>query len=235
MLEVRNLSVARGGSTVLRDITLAIPAGQIVAVVGRNGAGKTTLLRSILGYLPKAGGSVAWCGRDISALKTHRIIQAGVAFSPEESEVFAALTVEQNLRFPLLTSQSAKDGEQRLEGVLAVFPKLRGYMHRGGAELSGGERKMVSIARAMMLDPDLLLLDEPFEGLSPLVIPHISAGIAAICETGKTVLLAESNARHVPAFVSRVGILERGEFIYLGEMSEAAKREDLQDYMIGLA
>lgn len=149
--------------------------------------------------------------------------------------MFAALTVEQNLRFPPLSKGRQAGDEQLLAGVLDIFPKLKVYLRRGGAELSGGERKMVSIARAMMLDPNLLLLDEPFEGLSPLVIPHISSGLAKICTAGKTVLMVESNARHVPPYVSRIAILERGEFVFVGPLREAVQRPDLRQYIVGLA
>jgi branched-chain amino acid transport system ATP-binding protein len=154
----------------------------------------------------------------------HAVARMGVGFSPEESEVFADLTVAENVALPTWSRPEGRPAEARIEHAYAVFPKLRQYLARGGAQLSGGERKMVSIARALALDPDLLLLDEPFEGLSPLVIPEIARGVGAIRAEGRAVLIAESNLHHVPEHADRVHVIERGEIVFSGGL--AALRAD---------
>ena len=219
MLEVSDLVVDIAGSRILHGVSLSVAPGELVCLLGRNGAGKTTLLRTIMGYRPAAGGQVRFGGTDLARLPTHAIARAGLGFSPEESETFADLSVAENLRLPTLTRRG--DGRARIEAALKVFPRLRGYLARGGGQLSGGERKMLSVARALVLDPKLLLLDEPFEGLSPLVIPDIAAGIAAIREQGRAILIAESNVHHVPEGVDRVAVIERGAIVFNGTLAEA--------------
>ena len=198
MLDVSNLKVDIEGSRILNGISLTVGPGELVCLVGRNGAGKTTTFRSIMGYRRALSGSITFDGADLARLPTWRIAQAGVGFAPEESEVYADLTVEENIELSTWTRPSGRAASVRIEEAYKVFPKLRQYLARGGAQLSGGERKMVSIARALTLDPKLLLLDEPFEGLSPAIIPLIAEGVASIRAMGKGVLIAESNVHHIP-------------------------------------
>jgi branched-chain amino acid transport system ATP-binding protein len=217
MLNLRELTVDIQMSRILRGISLQVAAGQLVCLVGRNGAGKTTTFRTIMGYLKPVSGTIAFDGKAIVGMATHRIAQMGVGYAPEESQVFGDLTVAENIELPTWTRPQGRDARTRIELAYEIFPKLRQYATRGGNQLSGGERKMVSIARALALDPRLLLLDEPFEGLSPAIIPSISEGIASIRRLGHGVVMAESNVHHIPDYADALYVLERGEIIYHGK------------------
>ena len=187
MLDLSNLKVDIEGSRILNGISLSVAAGELVCLVGRNGAGKTTTFRSIMGYRRARSGGISFDGADLTKLPTWQIAQRGIGFSPEESEVYTDLTVAENIELSTWTRPSGRAAGVRIEEAYTVFPKLRQYLARGGGQLSGGERKMVSIARALTLDPKLLLLDEPFEGLSPAIIPLIAEGVASIRAMGKGV------------------------------------------------
>jgi len=173
-----------------------------------------------MGYTRPMSGAVQFKDHALVGMPTHRIAQLGVGYSPEESQVFADLTVAENIELPTWTRQSARSAAERIALAYEIFPGLRQYGARGGAQLSGGERKMVSIARALALDPQLLLVDEPFEGLSPAIIPSISDGMASIRRMGHAVLMAESNVQHIPEYADRFYVLERGEIIYEGRPGE---------------
>lgn len=220
LLSIDRLVVDIQSSRILREVSLDVAAGQLVCVVGRNGAGKSTLFRTIMGFLPPQSGHITLGGTNLVGLRTHRIAQLGVGYSPEESQVFGDLTVAENIELPTWTRPGGREARTRVDLAYEVFPKLRQYMARGGNQLSGGERKMVSVARALALDPKLLLLDEPFEGLSPAVIPSISDGIASIRRLGHGVLMAESNVHHVPEYADRLYVLERGEIIWNGRPAD---------------
>jgi branched-chain amino acid transport system ATP-binding protein len=217
MLAIENLAVSIQGSLILRGISLRVGPGELVCLVGRNGAGKTTTFRTIMGYCRPMSGAVQFKENALVGLPTHRIARLGVGYSPEESQVFADLTVAENIELPTWTRPNGRDARLRVALAYEIFPKLRQYEKRGGAQLSGGERKMVSIARALALDPELLLVDEPFEGLSPAIIPSISEGMASIRAHGHAVLMAESNVQHIPEYADRLYVLERGEIIYEGK------------------
>ena len=217
MLALERLTVDIQNSRILRGVSLRVAAGQLVCLVGRNGAGKTTTFRSIMGYLKPVSGSIEFEGRSIAGVATHRIAQMGIGYAPEESQVFGDLTVAENIEMATWTRPQGRDAKTRIDLAYAIFPKLRQYAARGGNQLSGGERKMVSIARALTLDPRLLLLDEPFEGLSPTIIPSIGEGIASIRRLGHGVVMAESNVHHIPDFADALYVLERGEIIYHGK------------------
>ncbi len=217
MLSLQNLAVDIQGSLILRGISLEVGPGELVCLVGRNGAGKTTTFRTIMGYLRPATGTIAFRDRSLVNVPTYRIAQLGVGYAPEESQVFADLTVAENIELPTWTRKGGRPARARIDLAYEVFPKLRQYVNRDGDQLSGGERKMVSIARALALDPQLLLLDEPFEGLSPAIIPSITEGIASIRKLGHGILMAESNVHHIPEFADRLYVLERGEIIYQGK------------------
>jgi branched-chain amino acid transport system ATP-binding protein len=217
MLSIQNLAVDIQGSLILRGISLDVGPGELVCLVGRNGAGKTTTFRTIMGYLRPVSGTIGFRDTSLVNLATYKIAQMGVGYSPEESQVFADLTVAENIELPTWTRKGGRDARARIDLAYEIFPKLRQYVDRDGDQLSGGERKMVSIARALALDPQLLLLDEPFEGLSPAIIPSIIEGIASIRKLGHGILMAESNVHHIPEFADRLYVLERGEIIYHGK------------------
>jgi branched-chain amino acid transport system ATP-binding protein len=221
MLTLESVDVEIQNSAILRAVTLEVAPGELVCLVGRNGAGKTTTFRSIMGYLRPVQGTIAWRGESIAGRKAYEIARLGIGYSPEESEVFGELTVAENIELPTWTIDTDRSAQQRIDFAYRVFPKLLQYRHRSGTHLSGGERKMLSIARALALDPQLLLLDEPFEGLSPAVIPAISEGLASIRASGRAVLMAESNGYHVPDYADRVYVIERGAIVFGGTVEEA--------------
>jgi branched-chain amino acid transport system ATP-binding protein len=225
MLTLKSVNVEIQNSTILRDISLMVAPGELVCLVGRNGAGKTTTFRSIMGYVKLKSGSIDWKGQSIAGMKTHQIARRGIAFSPEESEVFGDLTVAENIALPTDTIETERSVEERISLAYQIFPKLERYRERSGMHMSGGERKMLSIARAVAMDPQLLLLDEPFEGLSPAVIPAISEGIASIRKLGRAVLMAESNGYHIPDYADKVYVIERGEIVFGGTVAEARANE----------
>jgi branched-chain amino acid transport system ATP-binding protein len=233
MLQISNLTVDIQGSRILNGISLSVAASELVCLIGRNGAGKTTTFRSIMGYRRPSSGKIEFDGADLSGLPTWRIAQRGVGFAPEESEVYADLTVAENIELSTWTRPTGRPAAERIGEAYTVFPKLKQYLARGGAQLSGGERKMVSIARALTLDPKLLLLDEPFEGLSPAIIPLIAEGVASIRAMGKGVLMAESNVHHVPEYVDRLYVLERGELMFSGTLAEAYRDRDVMRVIAG--
>ena len=216
MLSVQNLVVDIDGSHILRGVSIDVSAGELVCLVGRNGAGKSTTFRTIMGQRKPVSGAISLEGLSIVGLRPFAIARLGVGFAPEESEVFGDLSVAENILLPTWTRETDRSAAEREALAYRVFPKLERYRARGGQQLSGGERKMVSIARALALDPKLLLLDEPTEGLSPAIVPSIVDGIASIRQMGHAVLIAESNLHHVPDFADRLYVIERGEIIYAG-------------------
>jgi branched-chain amino acid transport system ATP-binding protein len=223
MLSVRDLTVDIQGSRVLRGISFSVGQGELVCIVGRNGAGKTTTLRSIMGFRKPVSGTIAFDGQSILGRQPFQIARLGVGFAPEESEVFGELTVAENIAMPTWTCPNPRPAEERIADAYKVFPRLDRYRERGGQALSGGERKMVSIARALALGPRLLLLDEPTEGLSPAVVPAIVEGLGNIRAFGHAILIAESNIHHVPDFTDRLYVIERGEIIFGGKPADARR------------
>ena len=221
MLSVRDLAVDIQGSRVLRDVSFSVGQGELVCFVGRNGAGKTTTLRSIMGFRKPVSGTIEFEEQTIVGLQPFQIARLGVGYAPEESEVFGELTVAENIAMPTWTCPNPRPAEERIAAAYKVFPRLERYRERGGQALSGGERKMVSIARALALGPKLLLLDEPTEGLSPAIVPSIVEGLGNIRAFGHAVFIAESNIHHVPDFTDRLYVIERGEIIFAGKPAEA--------------
>jgi branched-chain amino acid transport system ATP-binding protein len=217
VLAIGQLTVDIQNSRILRGISLDVAAGQLICLVGRNGAGKTTTFRAVMGYLKTVSGTISFRGRPIAGMATHRIARMGIGYAPEESQVFGDLTVAENIEMPTWTRTGGRSANERIDLAYRIFPRLRDYATRGGNQISGGERKMVSIARALAMDPQLLLLDEPFEGLSPAIIPGIGAGIASIRALGHGILMAESNIHHIPDYADSLYVLERGEIIYSGK------------------
>jgi branched-chain amino acid transport system ATP-binding protein len=221
MLTVGAVDVFIQASHILRSVSLAVGAREVVCLVGRNGAGKTTTLRTIMGYLRPQAGRVEFRGQPIHGRRTHEIARLGLGWAPEDSGIFADLTVAENIEIATWTRPGGRPAAERLELAYGVFPVLRGYRARKGPEMSGGERKMLSIARALALDPEMLLLDEPFEGLSPAIIPSVAEGIGAITTLGHSILIAESNIHHVPEYTTRLYVIERGEVIFAGTPDDA--------------
>jgi branched-chain amino acid transport system ATP-binding protein len=232
MLRLEAVNVFIQSSHILRDVSLAVEPGMLVCLVGRNGAGKTTTLRTVMGYLRPASGRIELDGKPVAGLPTHAIARRGVGYAPEEGGIFGDLTVAENVEIATWTRPAGRPAAERIARAYQMFPRLRAYATRSGMHLSGGERKMLAIARALALDPKLLLLDEPFEGLAPAIVPQVTAGIAAIAREGRSILLAESNVSHVPAEAARLYVIERGEIIYAGP-PDGARRDPAVWRVIG--
>ncbi|MBI1846934.1 MAG: ATP-binding cassette domain-containing protein [Candidatus Rokubacteria bacterium] len=181
-----------------------------------------------MGYHRPHAGRVTFKGEAIHGRRTFEIAALGLGFAPEDSAIFADLTVAENIEIATWTRPGGRPAAERIESAYRVFPALRRYAARRGPELSGGERKMLSVARALALDAELLLLDEPFEGLSPAIIPAVSDGIAEITRLGHAILMAESNIHHVPEYASRLYVIERGEIVFAGPPREASRDASLQ-------
>ena len=214
-LAVEAIHTAYGLSRVLFGVSLEVHAGECIALIGRNGVGKTTTMRSIIGLTPPASGRVVWKGRDIARLGPHRICRMGIGFVPEDRRIFPELTVWENLD---IARRAGPDGKTtwREEQVFALFPDLEEIGDRRGGVLSGGQQQMLTIARTLMGNPELLLLDEPSEGLAPLIVEQLRQRVAELKATGLSIVLAEQNLQFVMALADRVYILEKGEVRFTG-------------------
>jgi branched-chain amino acid transport system ATP-binding protein len=234
ILEVRDLHTAYGLSRVLFGVSLGVDAGECVCLLGRNGVGKTTTMRSIMGLTPPASGRVLWRGRDITGWPPYRIATSGIGFVPEDRRIFADLTVWENLDVAARPGRVGGAGGWTIERVFDLFPKLRELTARQGGFLSGGEQQMLTIARTLMGNPELLLLDEPSEGLAPLVVDHLEEQIARLKREGLTILLAEQNVAFSLALADRVYVLEKGAIRYEGAAATLREDEALRHDLLAL-
>ena len=215
VLVVDGIHTAYGLSQVLFGVSLEVHAGECIALIGRNGVGKTTTMRSIIGLTPPLSGRVVWKGQDISQLGPHRICRLGIGFVPEDRRIFPELSVWENLAIARRAGTGGKT-TWREEQVFALFPDLAGIRDRKGGVLSGGQQQMLTIARTLMGNPELLLLDEPSEGLAPLIVELLRQRVAELKSTGLSIVLAEQNLQFVMALADRVYILEKGEVRFTG-------------------
>lgn len=225
LLKIENLDVFIGSTQILRNISLVVNEGEIVCLLGRNGAGKSSIIKSTIGLYPSRSGKIMFKGNDITPLSPRKKVLSGIGYSPEDTRIFTELTVEENIN---LSSWVRGKGEAfSYEKIFSIFPKIKSFMDRKGLNLSGGEKKMVSVARALALNPSLLLLDEAFEGLAPLVVNHFMDALNRIKTLGVTILLGESNVRIVSQVTERTYIIERGEIIFEGHPREILENERL--------
>jgi branched-chain amino acid transport system ATP-binding protein len=231
MLEVQHVQTFRGRVHVLRDVSLRVGDREAVCLVGRNGAGKTTTIETIIGFLPARSGTVFFGEHDITRLPPHRRARLGIGYAPEGAGVFPDLTVRENLDISLWLGgdggRDTGDPEERLSQILEVFPEVRPLMGRRGFHLSGGEKKMVAVARAMALAPSILLLDEAFEGLAPVVVSRFIEAVSRIKAMGISVLMAESNVTTARRVADRLYAIDRGEIIFQGEPARVLEHEDV--------
>jgi branched-chain amino acid transport system ATP-binding protein len=222
LLELVDIYAAYGLSRVLFGISLEVNAGECVCLLGRNGVGKTTTMRSVMGLTPPSSGHVHFKSRDITGWSPHRVARAGIGFVPEDRRIFAELSVWENL--DVARRAAARPGRWTIEAVTELFPVLGELRDRQGGFLSGGEQQMLTIARTLMGNPELLLLDEPSEGLAPLVVEALLAKIGELKGQGLTILLAEQGIEFSLALADRVYVLEKGAVRFAG--SSAALRAD---------
>jgi branched-chain amino acid transport system ATP-binding protein len=219
-LEVSGLHTYYGKSHVLHGVGLEVRPGELVALLGRNGAGKSTTLRSIVGLTPAREGTVRVLGEDVTRWPPYRIAALGVGFVPEGRRVFANLTVEENLKVPL-----ERPGPWTIDRVYELFVRLRERRTNLGRQLSGGEQEMLAIGRALLLNPKLLVLDEPSQGLAPLIVRDVFKSIVGMRDAGMAVLLVEQNVRAAVEIADRAYVLDDGKIVYEGPAADLARDE----------
>ncbi|WP_027797449.1 ABC transporter ATP-binding protein [Paraburkholderia acidipaludis] len=229
MLDVRDVHAFYGKSHILQGVSLAVNEGETVTLLGRNGAGKSTTLKSIAGVVAPRGGSVSFAGKGIGGLAPHRIAAAGLCFVPEHRGVFRLLSVEENLRLG-----ARKDSPWQLDDIYRIFPRLKERRKNGGAQLSGGEQQMLAIGRALMNHPRLLMLDEPVEGLAPVIVEEIVAQLKQIKAAGVAILLVEQNLEVCTQLADRHYIIEQGVIVYEGDNAAFAADHAAKDRYLGV-
>jgi branched-chain amino acid transport system ATP-binding protein len=220
LLDLDRVTTYRGPAQILRGVSLAVNDNEVVCLVGRNGAGRTTIIESILGLLPIRSGTIRFRDADITRLPPHKRAKRGIGYAPEDTGIFPELTVAENLMISRWLSERAK-GDETEARVFAVFPEVELLRPRQGMNLSGGQKKMVAIARALALAPYLLILDEAFEGLAPAVVKRFREAVTMIKGMGISILIAESNLASAAAIADRLYVVERGEIIFHGAAAEA--------------
>jgi branched-chain amino acid transport system ATP-binding protein len=231
LLAVEDIHTAYGLSQVLFGLSFHIDRGECVALLGRNGVGKSTTMRSIMGLMPPSRGRVRWKGADIAGKAPHEIAKLGVGFVPEDRRIFAELTVWENLD---VARRLRGAGGFTIERIYDLFPKLRELRDRQGGFLSGGEQQMLTIGRTLMGNPELLLLDEPSEGLAPLIVEHLKDQVARLKSEGLTILLAEQNVDFSLDLADRLYVLEKGEIKYSGSASDFRADESIRHKYLAL-
>ena len=232
ILTVRDLTAGYGKSEVLHGVSIEIHKGEIVTMVGANGAGKSTLLRSIFGLTTLRGGTIRLKGRDVTGGRPYQLVNQGVAFVPQERNIFPSLTVHENLEMGGYALSREKVIEN-IESVFGHFPRLRERRGQKAGTLSGGERQMLAIGRGLMTTPELLMLDEPSLGLAPLVVEAVFEQINQIHAAGTTIFLVEQNARRALAIAHRAYVLELGQVRYQGAGQELLNNRDVQRAYLG--
>jgi branched-chain amino acid transport system ATP-binding protein len=210
MLRLHEVQVSVRGVAILRGVTLEVPEQTVVGLVGRNGAGKTTTLKVVMGLMPASSGSITLNGDDLRQVPPHRRAALGIGYLPEDRRLIPLLTVEENLLVPVWANRLA-DGMERLARVYEIMPLVQSFASRRAGQLSGGQQKLVALARAVMVGNRLLLLDEPFEGLAPALIEQIERALRRLLAEGVAILIAESELTHVGQLAGRMYMIERGE------------------------
>lgn len=239
MLDVDRIETYRGRVQVLRGVSLRVAGGESVALVGRNGAGKTTTIETIMGLLPAHAGAISFKGNVITGLPAYQRALLGIGYAPEDAGIFPDLSVAENFHICEWLTRPARGRERRAgrddveERIFAVFPEVKAFMDRRGLHLSGGQKKMVAVARAMALSPSILLLDEPFEGLAPVVVTRFIDAVNKIKAMGISLLIAESNLMTANRIADRLYAIDRGEIIFEGTPKDAQEHAEVMRTLRG--
>jgi branched-chain amino acid transport system ATP-binding protein len=229
MLKVEQLNAWYDHSHVIQGLSLEVRQGEIVTLMGRNGAGKTTTLRTIMGLLAKCRGQVLFEGEDLLALPPHVRFHRGLAYVPEERRIVPGLTVLENLQLGLLASKRRGEMAAMIDEIAETFPRLKERLHQEGTSLSGGEQQMLAIARAMMARPRMILLDEPSEGIMPLLVHEMFHLFTRMKENGTTILLVEQNVERALSISDRAYILDQGQVVHQGDAAELMANAEIQE------
>ncbi len=230
VLEVRDVHTYYGESHVLHGVSLTVAPGQVVTILGRNGMGKTTLIRSVIGFTPARRGSIHFKGRDVTRWPSFRMVALGMGLVPQGRRVFPSLSVRENLE----VAARGNGGGWTLERVYGLFPRLKERAVNRANKLSGGEQQMLAIGRALMSNPELLLMDEPTEGLAPLLVREVGATIARLKGEGLSILLVEQNLPMALSVADHVHVLSRGQIVHSSTPAELAQNHDVQSRYLGV-
>jgi branched-chain amino acid transport system ATP-binding protein len=227
MLAVSNINSFYGAAHILHDVSLSISRGEVVALLGRNGAGKSTLIKTIIGIVPPRSGKISFEGEVVSGLEPFAIARRGIGFVPEDRRIFVSLTVEENLEVGRRSAPTGRDAWTP-EKLYSIFPNLREVRRRQAAFMSGGEQQMLTIARTLMGNPTLILLDEPSEGLAPKIVEQVALAVARMTASGITVLLSEQNMHFASLVSERAYVIEKGQIKFCGRMDELRSNEEIR-------
>ena len=235
ILEVEDINTYRGPAHILHGVSLTVGDNEVVSLLGRNGAGRTTIIESILGLLEVRSGRIRFQGADITGLPPHKRAKCGIGYAPENSGIFPELTVAENLMISrwMAEARGGGAGAEAESKALTVFPEVRQLLDRQGLNLSGGQKKMVAIARAMALAPSLMILDEAFEGLAPAVVKRFREAVMMIKGMGISLLIAESNFTSAAAIADRLYVIDRGDVIFEGTPEAASANEEVMRALRG--
>jgi branched-chain amino acid transport system ATP-binding protein len=229
-LELDGVSAGYGETVVIEDMVLRLRVGETVAIIGRNGVGKSTLLATVMGHTTLHGGRIALFGNDVSRLAVHRRARAGIGYVPQEREIFPSLTLRENLEV------AARPGTWTLDAVFDLFPRLGERRHNRGNQLSGGEQQMLAIARALIGNPTVVLMDEPSEGLAPVIVEELARAVKRLAEIDRlTLVMVEQNTRLALALSPRTVIMDRGRIVFDGASETLKTKPELLERMIGVS
>ena len=231
MLELDQVETYRGPAQILRAVSLTLGAGESVCLVGRNGAGKTTTIDTIMGLLPSRSGRVRFKGQDVTRLPAHQRARMGIGYAPEDCGIFPDLSVQENFQITAWLGRSAAVTAD--DQVFTIFPEIKTFLTRRGLHLSGGQKKMLAITRALTLKPSVLLLDEPFEGLAPVVVTRFIEAVRAIKALGVSVLIAESHVQNAGRIADRLYAIDRGEIIFAGRPADLLANAEVMKTLHG--
>ena len=229
MLQVQDLNAWYGRSHILQGISLAVEEGEIVSIIGRNGAGKTTTLRSIMGLVKKTSGTVRFDGADILAEPTHTRYARGLAYVPEDRRIVPGLTVRENLRLGLIAHRTGIDEARAIEQIAEIFPRLKERLHQNAETMSGGEQQMLAIARASIAEPKMIMLDEPSEGIMPVLVDEMYELFARMKQEGTTILLVEQNVEIALSISDRAYIIDQGVVVHQSDAATLLADEEIKE------